>query len=751
MRFPVPLDATPIDAGGLPSVLAGPILRRLTRTDVAVWLAASRPDAVTLRVNPAGQAAPATTGTATPTRVGSHVWLVTVRASAPGGQFAAGSLYEYRLTSNGWPTEPNWAELAIDTALPSFPGLPATVQDLVVMHTSCRKAHGGGLDALALTADLIHERVIAGVPNARPNLHLMSGDQLYADEVAAPLVPRIGRIAADLIGIDETSVFGALPRIGGRQGPSDSFGFTSLDSANHIWTFGEYLASYLLYWSDVLWPTTIPRWADVDPANDLDPASDLGEDRWNQDAGRLERFRAGLPRARKVLASVPSLMTFDDHDVTDDWNLDHPWARNVYAGERGGRVVLNGLLTYALCQHWGNVPERFASGTLEAQLLGAATFTGSSPDTPTTRALLGAPGAAPADPPSALRDLSTPGSLRYDLHLGPAEGYPVRVIVLDERTAREFVRVDEPAARISLSALALQLPPPTDAAPLTILVTPSPAFGSHLVEDLIQPAASLFPGGAEFADYDSWSGVTANHQELIARLAAYQPVVVLSGDVHYGFTGSVTLAVGGITSRFAQLTGSSVRNPETKHIVLQVVGDFATKVGVERARTYVGFDALTTQQRTQLASPPPAGSTLPYDDLADVALGRVFRAGQETPTVLSEEIVAAYGFGTGDWRYDVVPVDDQTLPQAGPLLDAMNGAPGPWPGWDPDRSYTMLGALRASDLHRLGRVWTGLPNVAIITFDAGTPPVVHHDLVGPVGEDLTADVRHHTTTRVSLG
>ena len=293
----------------------------------------------------------------------------------------------------------------------------------------------------------------------------MSGDQLYADEVAAPLVPRISRIAADLVGIDETSVFGALPKIGGRQGPSESFGFTSLDSANHVWTFGEYLASYLLYWSDVLWPAAVPRWADVDPANDLDPASDLDEDRWNQDAGRLERFRAGLPQARRVLASVPSLMMFDDHDVTDDWNLDLPWAQRVYAGERGGRVVFNGLLACALCQHWGNVPDRFAAaGTPESQLLGAATFTGASPDNATTRALLGAPVAAPADPPSVLRDLSSPGSLRYDLHLGPADGYPARVIMLDERTAREFVRVDEPAARISLDALAIQLPPPTDVA-----------------------------------------------------------------------------------------------------------------------------------------------------------------------------------------------------------------------------------------------------------------------------------------------
>jgi phosphodiesterase/alkaline phosphatase D-like protein len=31
-----------------------------------------------------------------------------------------------------------------------------------------------------------------------------------------------------------------------------------------------------------------------------------------------------------VLANVPTLMIFDDHEITDAWNLDHPWAAAVY-------------------------------------------------------------------------------------------------------------------------------------------------------------------------------------------------------------------------------------------------------------------------------------------------------------------------------------------------------------------------------------------------------------------------------------
>ena len=53
----------------------------------------------------------------------------------------------------------------------------------------------------------------------------MSGDQIYADEVGHPLMPRVLRVATDLIGVDEASVFG-FPPIGGRGPGTRALGYT---------------------------------------------------------------------------------------------------------------------------------------------------------------------------------------------------------------------------------------------------------------------------------------------------------------------------------------------------------------------------------------------------------------------------------------------------------------------------------------------------------------------------------------------
>ena len=64
------VDATALDVAHLPAVLAGPVLRRLTRTSVAVWVALSRPGDVTLTVHLASDPAQSSSVTATPLRVG---------------------------------------------------------------------------------------------------------------------------------------------------------------------------------------------------------------------------------------------------------------------------------------------------------------------------------------------------------------------------------------------------------------------------------------------------------------------------------------------------------------------------------------------------------------------------------------------------------------------------------------------------------------------------------------------------------
>jgi len=749
----VALDANPLNVGALPAILAGPVLRRLTRTKVSVWVALTRGSDVSLAVRVAGQ--PITeivSAPMTPLRVGTNLWFAVITADAPGGSFAAGLLYEYKLTSPGWP-QPNWTDVAIGTAQPTFSGPPATVADLKVFHTSCRKVHGGGRDGLALAADVISSRITANTPNARPHLLVLAGDQIYADEVPAPLVPRVRRIATDLVGVDETGLFGPLPAIAGRQVPSESFGLTSSAASDHLWTLGEFLATYLLYWSPELWPSALPQWAEVTPAVDLDPASGLDQAGWNSLLDAIEPFRAGLTNVRKVLATVPSVMVFDDHEVTDDWNLDQPWAAAVYSNAKGSRVVANGLIAYALCQHWGNRPDRFATaGTPEANLLSALAFTGASPDTPATRSRLGIPTAAPPAPPSVLRDLTDANAIRWDFSVGAAEGWPVRVIALDERTAREFFRVDHPAARISTAALGLMLPPPTvgSTESATMVIAPSPILGTHVIEHVLQPAMSLFPGGSVYADFESWPGVTANHQELLRLLAEYTPLVFLSGDVHYSTTAALAYTRGTTNAKGAQVTSSGAKNADTKTMVLHLLGDFATKLGIERERSMTGFLTLSAAQRAQLASPPVPGSVLPYDDLNDVMLGLVFRNGQSSPVVMATEVATAYGFGAGDWHYTVSPVDDETMPLAGSLLTDMTAAPGVWSGWDSAKSWMVVKALRACDLHRIGRVFIGLPQISLLEFTTG-PLTMHHHLTAAVGNRGADTGTHACDTSVVIG
>jgi hypothetical protein len=290
-------------------------------------------------------------------------------AAAPGGTFVPGRIYEYELDAAWARTRPiTWADLSLkNSSLPTFLAPPAQAGDLVVAHTSCRKPHGGGRDGLALLTDELDLRFVPNPP-PQPHLLLLTGDQIYADEVGHPLMPRILRVATDLVGIDETDVFGPSSPIGGRGPGTLALGYTGA-TANHLWTFGEFIAMYLLTWSPVLWATTLPQFptaATIPP--DVDPS--LTKDGWDNDRDNVQLHRNALGKVRRILANVPSLMIFDDHEITDDWNIYYAWVNSVYSKPAGRRAVTSGLLAYALFQHWGNKPAACtAAGTAEHSVL----------------------------------------------------------------------------------------------------------------------------------------------------------------------------------------------------------------------------------------------------------------------------------------------------------------------------------------------------------------------------------------------
>ena len=55
-------------------------------------------------------------------------------------------------------------------------------------------------------------------------------------------------------------------------------------------------------------------------------------------------------------------MVFDDHDITDDWNLGRAWRDRVFTSPLGRRILMNAMVAYVVFQDWGNDPCATAQG-----------------------------------------------------------------------------------------------------------------------------------------------------------------------------------------------------------------------------------------------------------------------------------------------------------------------------------------------------------------------------------------------------
>ena len=83
------------------------------------------------------------------------------------------------------------------------------------------------------------------------------------------------------------------------------------------------------------------------------------EEEPDKEKDKLKILKQTLAKVRRVLANVSTLMIFDDHDVTDDWNLNPSWRDRVYTSPLGKAIVRNALMAYALFQDWGNRADRY--------------------------------------------------------------------------------------------------------------------------------------------------------------------------------------------------------------------------------------------------------------------------------------------------------------------------------------------------------------------------------------------------------
>ncbi len=626
----------------LPLVLVGPIVRRVDSRMASVFIALSKPAALEMRVWEGVQvaqpgqpgvvksgASPVATGTSHTRRLGEslHMAVVVTDLVSPllpgrlhsydllmtpdGGQLTDmrlnGLLAEGRVVGSD-PEAPVSLPLGYDeNVLPAFMTCPAKIEDLRVVQAGCRCTDSEGDDAMAYIDDLIGSRREGSTPP--PHQLILSGDQIYADRVAAPLLPVVNAVGREMLGgpteelpLSDTEGLicdtDRLPPLHRKRICSLDAKLSCNSGQSHVFSLAEYCGLYALSWSTSVW-RALPG------ADDFPDLSGIGtlhrshltdyetrlaarpaeaeakmrelRRRWADELQAALVFRSALAKVARVLANVPTYMLFDDHEITDDWNLTARGRRRTLEAPLGGRVILNALSAATVFQAWGNDPHSFdpPSGepvTVNARLLDAVCDT----DRETARALLGL---LPPQP-----DVAARFGFSVD---GPAH----RLIGIDTRSHRDFPSETGPPALARPEQIDDQLPEGPLPAGLEVLMVLSPAPVVHppLVDTIGQPLAaavidligairgepedaSLPEGrhpdvpllGSAKTEVELWYGDRQAYDGLLERLSTYPRVVILSGDVHF----SVSLAIDtwlhknlpGASSRMVQLTGSAARN-----------------------------------------------------------------------------------------------------------------------------------------------------------------------------------------------
>ena len=421
-----------------------------------------------------------------------------------------------------------------------------------ILHGSCRKPHFHSDDALA-QVDVLH-KIAFKKQNDFPDLLLMTGDQIYADDVAGPMLKAIHSVI-DRLGLYHEALEGAvvtntnelathehgyyereqlLPQIATNTVLSSIFFgakkkpvFTSVNAQNHLIGSAEIIAMYLLVWSDTLW-------ADINIDKDGIPPKYHAI--FDKEHEALNGFVKQLPQVRRALAHIPTYMIFDDHDVTDDWNLTRGWEQEVYGNPLSKRMIGNALIGYLLCQGWGNAPKKVAPLIAKVQ------------------ESMGESGLNSHD--EIIDELLDFDQWHYRLDTTP----PIEV--LDTRTQRwrSESNMNKPSGLMDWEALC-DFQHSIIGKESVIVVSAAPIYGVKVIE-AIQKVFTFF-GKALTVDAENWMAHKGTANVILNIFRHYKTppdFIILSGDVHYSFVYDVRLRFRRNSPHITQFTCSGLKN-----------------------------------------------------------------------------------------------------------------------------------------------------------------------------------------------
>ncbi|MBA2311400.1 MAG: hypothetical protein H0V97_01205 [Actinobacteria bacterium] len=539
-------------------ILAGPMLRRSERSRICIWVATSSSCDVRAEVFTGlltGDLQPVGAGKARPVRLGRRLWVHLIEALPEGasegerGEFPSDELlgYDLEITDDSG-TSRRLGDLGLlrgpdgvtydELPLPALV-LPSQEAPLNAFHGSCRLLHGKGDDALVAADEAVSGSALD--PSKRPSALFLTGDQIYADDVAGPLLVQVMRLAREIVDPNDHSKVPGVASLStislyGRQEIAEAEArFTSDKASNHLMSFGEFACMYLVAWNRRNWPDELDRAARVIPADEGRVSGAKKRFKYGRELKDLDRARSALPAVRRVLANVPTYMNFDDHDCTDDWNLTERWRKDVKASLTGRRIVANALATFWAFQGWGNDPDPYSGdfgATIEER----------------------------DDDPDGYDD----AMWSFDRWSFLAPTTPP-ALVLDTRTQRSFDSPEGAACLIGATerSRVLELARAANAGqdrPL-IVVSAVPVCGLELQER--RQKFLVRQVGPYEIDFEAWQSNLQGFVDLMCLLIEdleLESCVFLSGDVHYGLNLRFVFGIQGRALSIIQLVSSGQKH-----------------------------------------------------------------------------------------------------------------------------------------------------------------------------------------------
>ena len=531
----------------LPEILCGPFVRRLESNQLVVWFVTSQRHRYSLHLSPEPVGLQTELDTV---QVGEHCYVnqFVSQFDQQDHSFPLDTEIQYQISKPA-PDKVHLLDLSQHAlAGQEQPNFVVASKLKSVVQGSCRKPHHHAPDAFVEVANKVMTGEIA-----RPDYLVMAGDQIYADDIAGPMLVGIQALSKKLGLFTATHELGSISKqqldwrfsmfsrsqiLPKKQEQSRWSKFWHGDAIissryhdNHLIGLDEFFACYLLTWSSSCWKLVFDEVEDAADKVALKEQAD-----YNQEWQILKGFVDSLPHFEKILANIPTLMIFDDHDVTDDWNLTADWEKHVYGNRVTKHIIRDALVSYTVFQGWGNCPNQAKPLIEQIKNLSIEHDFASEQLT---------------------EAIFEHNHWHYEVNTSP------EIVVLDTRTHRwrSESSIKNPSGLMDwerLEHLEQELFKPQKS---VLVVSAAPVFGVKAIE-VVQSGCEMI-GQELLVDVENWMAHKGSAKKLMNMLrhdSAPDEVIILSGDVHYSFCFSAQRRFSSDTDKIWQLTCSGFKN-----------------------------------------------------------------------------------------------------------------------------------------------------------------------------------------------